>query len=447
MPTINTKPLSGFLELTPNEQIEFDNIKNIIEKVYNKYGFTSLDTPLVERSEVLLAKGGTEADKQIYFVQNGIVGGEKNDQALRFDLTVPLARYTAEHFDKLSFPFKRCHLNRVYRGERAQKGRFREFYQCDIDVIGRGSLSINYDAEVVAVIYDIFRQLDFGKFTIRISNRKLYNGLFEALAIETDFLQVLSIIDKVEKISPAAFLEELKSLKLTQIQIDKITSFMNIKGDYNQIFDELLALDIDNAIYAEGLEELKKVTSLLTLMGVEQDYFKIDLNIVRGLDYYTGTIFETTLDNSPIGSVCSGGRYDDLASSYTKEKLPGVGISIGLSRLFWQLKEHGYITHKKQTIADIIVVPDRDSNLELAIKTATILRENGLKVDLLLEEFNIKKKLNYLDKKETPFAVIVKTTKEDIDVISLQYKQGNDIIKEELDLDSLTSRIKELRKH
>ena len=333
MSEIITKVLPGFMELLPEEQIEFDRIKNIITTTYKQYGFTALDTPIIERSKTLLAKAGGETEKQIYCVENrngaGVGDSDENgktDLSLRFDLTVPLARYVAEHFNELSFPFRRCHISKVYRGERPQKGRFREFYQCDIDVIGKDKLSIRYDAEIPSIIYQLFKQLDFGKFTIRINNRKILNGLIGSLNIDTDKVEILRIIDKTEKISRDDLVSQFKDQGLANESIGKLLNFIDIKGSTSEVISKLKSLGINNALFLEGIEELATVISMMVEMGVESDYFKIDLSIARGLDYYTGTVYETVLNDYPkIGSVCSGGRFDNLASYYTTEKLPGVG--------------------------------------------------------------------------------------------------------------------------
>ena len=377
MSEIITKVLPGFMELLPEEQIEFDRIKNIITTTYKQYGFTALDTPIIERSKTLLAKAGGETEKQIYCVENrngaGVGDSDENgktDLSLRFDLTVPLARYVAEHFNELSFPFRRCHISKVYRGERPQKGRFREFYQCDIDVIGKDKLSIRYDAEIPSIIYQLFKQLDFGKFTIRINNRKILNGLIGSLNIDTDKVEILRIIDKTEKISRDDLVSQFKDQGLANESIGKLLNFIDIKGSTSEVISKLKSLGINNALFLEGIEELATVISMMVEMGVESDYFKIDLSIARGLDYYTGTVYETVLNDYPkIGSVCSGGRFDNLASYYTTEKLPGVGISIGLTRLFYQLREVGLIACAKKTIADIVIVPMDDSNIKTAFHT------------------------------------------------------------------------------
>ena len=437
---INTKPLSGFMELLPGEQVLFDHIKTTIEQTYNSFGFTSLDTPNIERSEVLLAKGSAETDNQIYFVNNGLFVKEANSQALRFDLTVPLARYVAEHNNELVFPFRRCHIGKVYRGERAQKGRFREFYQCDIDVIGKSSLSIYYDAEIPSIIYNIFRKLNLGKFTIKLSNRKIFNGLFQELNITAPFSHVLRIIDKALKVTKEELVAEFKEIDLNDEQIANLQKFMNVSGTVSQVIQDLNNLNIQNPLFNEGVSELKTVTDTMQLLGVDQNYYEIDLSIVRGLDYYTGTVYETMMEDSRIGSVCSGGRYENLASHYTSESLPGVGISIGLSRLFYQLKEHGLLQNIQKTIADVIVMPNDETNLPACITCANQLREAGIKVDLLLEPMSPKKKFAYIDKLNTPYTIVIKTV-DNKEVISLQYKENDTIQKEELAVNEIIEKI------
>jgi len=440
--SINTRVLSGFMELKPHEQVEFDRIKSIIESTYHQFGFTSLDTPMIERSEVLLAKGGSETDQQIYFVTNGVAAKDPNALGLRFDLTIPLARYVAEHFNDITFPFRRCHIGKVYRGERAQKGRYREFYQCDIDVIGRGELSVRYDAEIPSIIYQIFRKLDIGKFTIRVNNRKILNGLFEELAINVSPAEVLRVIDKAEKISTEQLNESFVEIGLDQSQINGLSKFMAIKGCVADILRALADMGISNAQFCEGVSELQAVTDSMALMGVDKDYFAIDLSIARGLAYYTGTVYETILDDSPVGSICSGGRYDNLAENYTSEKLPGVGISIGLTRLFWQLRESGLINPSGKSVSDVIVLTENESNLPTAFKAAMALREAGLNVDTFYEDVNMKKKFQYVTKMNPPYVVVVRVDNESgQEVISLQYERDGELRKEIVEVGELMQRV------
>ncbi|MFC1641039.1 histidine--tRNA ligase [Patescibacteria group bacterium] len=313
-----TNPPSGFMELRPAEQMLFNNMYETIRRTYEAFGFIPLDTPVLERAEVLLAKAGGETEKQIYQVKKG-----SSNLAMRFDLTVPLARYVAEYGGELTFPFRRYAMGKVYRGERPQAGRFREFYQCDIDVIGDGSLDLRYDAEIPSIIYTIFRELGFEKFTIRINNRRLFNGLFAGLGVTDRAASIMQSVDRLEKIGKEAVAEELKGLGLTKDAIDPILNFVGLEGSNDEILAELAELEIDDEQFKTGVEELKEVVSIIKQLGVPDSNFTVDLSIARGLDYYTGTVYETRLDEYPeIGSVCSGGRYDDLASFFTDRQLP-----------------------------------------------------------------------------------------------------------------------------
>ena len=434
---INTKVLSGFMELLPQEQIEFDRIKSLVESSFHKFGYTSLDTPVIERSEVLLAKGGQETDKQTYFVQNGLSGHELGQLALRFDLTIPLARYVADHFNFLNFPFKRAHIGKSYRGERAQKGRFREFYQCDIDVIGKDWLSIYYDAEVPFCIYKLFREMDIGKFTIRINNRRVLNGFFEDLGLSESSGSIMRLVDKAEKISKEALCSSFEELGLLANQVDSILRFMDIKGDVKFVLESLSSLGIENERFLLGVSELKTVTEIMAQMGTHKDYFVIDLSIARGLDYYTGTVYETTLDDNPIGAICSGGRYDDLAGHYISKKLPGVGMSIGLTRLFWQLREIGLLKFQKNTIADCIIVPENPGCMGQAFEASNYLQEIGVNTEIFYDDLPMKKRFQMLAKKDAPYTVVVREND-----FSFQYKIGDKFVKEIVALDELVRRLK-----
>lgn len=382
------------MELTPGQQIEFDRIKDVIEQEYKRFGFTSIDTPAIERSEVLLAKAGGETEKQIYRFTKG-----DTDLSLRFDLTVPLARYVAEHYNDLSFPFRRSHIAKVYRGERPQKGRYREFYQCDIDVIGEDTLAIGYDAEIPLVIYSIFSRLDFGKFTIKVNNRMILSGLIEYLGAESVSADVLRVIDKIEKISRDDFLVEIRKLGFDDSQVDDLVKFIQIKGETDDVISALRAMNISNDNFKHGVDNLDTVVRLMRTMGIPDSHFRIDLSIARGLDYYTGTIYETTLDDYiSLGSICSGGRYDDLASHYTSKKLPGVGVSIGLTRLFSQLVELGVVKDDSKTVADTLVVPLTEEEMQDALVLANQIRTAGFNVDVLLVAMPIRKKFRYADR-------------------------------------------------
>ena len=333
------RTLPGFMELLPNEQILFEQMKQKNEKIYQRFGFLPLDTPILELSEILLAKAGGETEKQIYRFEKG-----DTDIAMRFDLTVPLAKYVAKNYGNLSFPFRRYQIGKVYRGERAQKGRFREFYQCDIDIIGDGELSIINDAEIPSVIYQLIKELGFNDFTIRINNRKILNGVFEGIKQTENATEILRIIDKIDKIGPEAVREELQKLGLVENDINQIINFIKIDGTTDEKLQKLKELPIENETFQTGLTELTDVVKYIRIFGVPDTNFKVDLTIARGLDYYTGTVYETFLnDYRELGSVCSGGRYENLAEYYTDKKLPGVGISIGLTRLFYKLNELGLI--------------------------------------------------------------------------------------------------------
>lgn len=383
---------SGFNEFLPSEQIEFNRLRDIVRSTYEKYGYSPIDTPDVELSDVLLAKGGGETEKQVYRFTRG-----KNDLSLRFDLTVPLARYVAEHEGQLIFPFRCYQIGKVHRAERAQAGRFREFYQCDIDVIGSESSMI--DAELPAVINDIFEQFCIGEFTIRINNRMILNGLFEKLGLAQVSTEILRVIDNVEKVTHEAFMTELQRNGLSDEQIARVLAFMNVRGTNDEVLDWLERQSDGSDMLARGVTKLRELVTTLRIMGVPEARFKIDIRIARGLDYYTGTVYETVLDDYPsIGSVCSGGRYDDLASYYTKTPLMGVGISIGLSRLFYKLVEVGAIVPRRQSMARVMVVPLDDESVTQALESASCLRASGVSTIVNTEPGSIKKKFRYADR-------------------------------------------------
>ena len=402
MTKIEPRTLAGFMELLPNEQILFNQIKETIETTYKKYGFLPIDTPIIELSEVLLAKAGGETEKQIYRFQKG-----DNDLSLRFDLTVPLAKYVAKNYGNLSFPFRRYQIGKVYRGERAQKGRYREFYQCDIDIIGDGELDIINDAEIPSIIYDIFTNLGFEDFTIRINNRKILNGLFEEIGQKEQSEEILRIIDKIEKIGKEAVVEEFEKIGVNSEQINKIIEFIEIEGTTNAKLEKLEKLNIENETYKQGVKELKEVIKNIKIFGVPEKNFKVDLTIARGLDYYTGTVYETFLNEyREIGSVCSGGRYENLAEYYTNKKLPGVGVSIGLTRLFYKLNELNIIKATKKSVAEVLIIPMLE-NLTEPIKLATKLRKMGINTEIFLNNKKLKAKFKYADKLEIPYVVVI----------------------------------------
>ena len=402
MERIEPRTLSGFMELLPNEQILFNQMKEKIQKTYEKFGFLPLDTPIIESAEVLLAKAGGETEKQIYRFQKG-----DSDLALRFDLTVPLAKYVAKNYGSLSFPFRRYQIGKVYRGERAQKGRYREFYQCDIDVIGDGELDLINDAEMPSIIYSLIKELGFDDFTIKINNRKILNGLFEGLNQKENSTEILRVIDKLEKIGKDAVVEELKKLDVKEEQIKAILDFIEIEGTSNEKLEKLENLGINNETYQKGVEELKSVINNVRLFGVPEKNFQVDLTIARGLDYYTGTVYETFLNNyRELGSVCSGGRYENLAEYYTDKKLPGVGISIGLTRLFYKLNELNIIKAEKKSISDILIIPITE-DLKEPIKLATELRKIGINTEVYLNNKKLKAKFKYADKLEIPYVIVI----------------------------------------
>ena len=402
MTKIEPRTLAGFMELLPNEQILFNQIKETIETTYKKYGFLPIDTPIIELSEVLLAKAGGETEKQIYRFQKG-----DNDLSLRFDLTVPLAKYVAKNYGNLSFPFRRYQIGKVYRGERAQKGRYREFYQCDIDIIGDGELDIINDAEIPSIIYDIFTNLGFEDFTIRINNRKILNGLFEEIGQKEQSEEILRIIDKIEKIGKEAVIEEFEKIGVNSEQINKIIEFIEIEGTTNEKLEKLEKLNIENETYKQGVKELKEVIKNIKIFGVPEKNFKVDLTIARGLDYYTGTVYETFLNEyREIGSVCSGGRYENLAEYYTNKKLPGVGVSIGLTRLFYKLNELNIIKATKKSVAEVLIIPMLEDLTE-PIKLATKLRKMGINTEIFLNNKKLKAKFKYTDKLEIPYVVVI----------------------------------------
>lgn len=396
------RTLAGFMELLPNEQILFEQMKQTIENTYQKFGFLPLDTPIIELSEVLLAKAGGETEKQIYRFNKG-----ETDLSLRFDLTVPLSKYVAKNYGNLSFPFRRYQIGKVYRGERTQKGRFREFYQCDIDMIGDGELDIINDAELPSIIYTIFKELGFDNFTICINNRKILNGLFESLGQKENAVEILRVIDKIEKIGKDAVIEELAKLKVQKVEIQKIMDFIAIDGTSDEKIEKLENLGIENEVYAKGVEELKQVVKNIRLFGVPDNNFKVDLTIARGLDYYTGTVYETFLnDYREVGSVCSGGRYENLAEYYTDKKLPGVGISIGLTRLFYKLNELNLIKAEQESVSQVLIIP-MIQDLEKPIKLATELRKLGVKTEVYLNNKKLKAKFKYADKLKIPYVVVI----------------------------------------
>ena len=402
MEKIEPRTLPGFMELMPNEQVLFNQMKEKIQKTYEKYGFLPIDTPVIESSKVLLAKAGGETEKQVYSFTKG-----DSELTLRFDLTVPLAKYVAEYSNELCFPFRRYQIGKVYRGERAQRGRYREFYQCDIDIIGDGELNIINDAEIPSIMYDTFKALDVGKFTIRINNRKILNGIFEYINAKNKSSDIMRIIDKIEKIGEEKVKLELKALELADKDISFIIDFININGTTDEKIQSLENLKVENEVFLKGLEELKDVVKYIRMFNVPEDYFMVDLSIARGLDYYTGTVYETFLDDyKSIGSVCSGGRYNDLAGFYTDKNLPGVGMSIGLTRLFFVLNDLNLIKSNTKSISKVLIV-SMVEDLKPAIETANILRRNEINTEIYFDNKKMKAKFKYADKLKMPYVIVI----------------------------------------
>ena len=404
MATVTPRTLSGFMELLPAQQQQLERMMDILRTTYSRYGFTPLDTPVIEASEVLLAKGGGETEKQIYRFQKGDA-----DLALRFDLTVPLAKDVALHGNDLAFPFRRYQIGKVYRGERAQRGRFREFYQADIDIIGDGKLDITNEAEIPSIIYQTFTALGLTRFQIRVNNRKILNGFYAMLGLTDRSGDIMRTVDKLDKIGPhkvrACLMDDVG---LTADQAEEIMRFISITGSNDQVLSALEGYRGRHELFDQGLDELTTVTRYLAAFGVPEVNFAVDLTIARGLDYYTGTVYETTLLDYPeIGSVCSGGRYDNLAEYYTDRQLPGVGISIGLTRLFYVLGEQGLLNPSLPTApADVLILP-MTQDLTPAIQLATRLRGAGVRTQLYTEQKKFKAKMNYADKLGVPYVVFL----------------------------------------
>ena len=432
---IEPRTLPGFMELLPEDQIKFNSMIDKIRKSYEKFGFLPIDTPIIEMSDVLLAKAGGETEKQIYRFNKG-----ENDLALRFDLTVPLAKYVCEYFNDITFPFKRYQIGKVYRGERPQKGRYREFYQCDIDIIGDGSLSIINDAEMPSVIYTTIKELGFDKFTIRINNRKLLNGLFAELELTEKSTDIMRIIDKLEKIGKENVIKCLQDLDVPNEKIESIIKFIEIDGNNDEKIKALEELQFSNETFIQGLNEIKDVVKYVRLFGVPENNFKVDLTIARGLDYYTGTVYETFLDDyREIGSVCSGGRYDNLAGFYTDRNLPGVGVSIGLTRLFYKLNELNIVKEEEQSISKILVVSMDEKYQNKALETADALRKAGINTDVYLEDKKIKAKFKYADKLKIPYVAVIGESEAEHGTVSLKNMVSGE--QEELTVEEVIEKI------
>lgn len=428
MNIVKPSTIAGIMELLPEDQLAFDKMKNIIEETYKKFQFLPIDTPVIEKNEILFAKGGGETEKQIYEIAS-----ETRDMSLRFDLTVPLARFVAEHFADLNFPFKRYHIAKVYRGERNQKGRYREFYQCDIDIIGHNKLAIANDAIPPRVIYEIFNKLDTPDVTFRINNRKLLNGFLNALNI-SDTTDILRLIDKKDKIGMDKTKDELLGLVDSE-KADKILAFIGSDLTNEELLEKLENI-VSNDLYSEGFNELKTVYSYMIHFGIPDSNIKIDPSITRGLDYYTGTVYETFINGyEKIGSVSSGGRYEKLAENFSKQALPGVGMSIGLTRLFYQLKEIGLIDKNESRLTDILVIPMSDEENFYAIDVLNKLLKKGIGADIYLENGKLKKKFSYADKVGVKYTYIIGQSEREEKKVSIRNMETGE--QEEVDFDSL----------
>ena len=405
MNKVEPRIMAGFMELTPELQIKFNYIYDTIRQTYESFGFLPIDTPILEYSEILLAKAGGETEKQIYSFQKG-----DTDISMRFDLTVPLSRYVSQHMNDIAFPFKRYQIGKVYRGERPQKGRFREFYQCDIDIIGNGELSIAYDAELPCIIYQVFKKLNFGDFVIKVNNRKILNGFFSSLGLSEKVTDILRIVDKIDKIGAENVKEELIKIGVSGEDADKILYFISINGSNDEIIEKLRNMNIGDETFNKGIDEIKALVDYLRLFKIPENNFRIELSIARGLDYYTGTVYETNLVEHPeLGSICSGGRYDDLTSYYSSQTMPGVGVSIGLTRLFDQLMDSGLIDRIQidTSISKALIVDADNCNFEYVTQVANQIRQSGINADVYYGDKQLKNKLKYANKLNIPYVVII----------------------------------------
>jgi len=436
MEKVQPKTLSGFMELLPNEQVLFNQMVDRIRGSYEKFGFLPIDTPVIEASEVLLAKAGGETEKQLYTFTKG-----DSNLTLRFDLTVPLAKYVAEYYNQITFPFRRYQIGKVYRGERAQRGRFREFYQCDIDIIGDGELNIINDAEIPAIMYETFKSLGLENFSIHINNRKILNGLFEAANVKEKSVDIMRTIDKIEKIGKDTVVAIFKDdYNMEEQSIDTIVNFIEISGTTDEKLEKLQNLGIENELYIKGVEELKEVVKHIRLFNVPDESFEIDLSIARGLDYYTGTVYETFLnDYKSIGSICSGGRYNDLAGYYTDRELPGVGMSIGLTRLFFILNDIGLIKTDKKSISDVLVV-SMVEDLSKSIEVANMLRNAGINTEIYFDNKKIKAKFKYADKLNIPYVIVI--GEDEIKSGMLTIKNMQEGTQEQLEIGQIINKLK-----
>ena len=404
MKKIKPKILPGFMELLPKEQIAFNQMKRTIVSTYESFGFLPMDTPVMESSEILLAKAGGDTEKQIYRFEKG-----DTDLCLRFDLTVPFARFVAQNQNVLTFPFKRYQIGKVYRGERPQKGRFREFYQCDVDIVGNEKLDIIYDAEIGAVIISALKNLEIPPFVMHISNRKLLSGLLQHLGATDKAVEVLRIIDKLDKVGGGKMVGMLLEAGVSMPVANTILGFCTITGKNAEVIKNLKNFGVENEMFQEGIKEIEEVSQNLLAFGISEENFKINLAIARGLDYYTGTVFETfLLGKENLGSIASGGRYDNLAGNYTEKNLPGVGIAIGLTRLYDVLRAEGLLSLSLQTtVSKALVVPMDSAQKQYAIKVGSALRTAGIKTEVYFEDTKFKNKMQYANKSGIEYAIIL----------------------------------------
>lgn len=431
---VSPKIMSGFMELLPAQQLAFERMKKVVQDTYESYGFVPLDTPVLELSEVLLAKAGGETEKQIYRFTKG-----DTDICMRFDLTVPFSRFAAKNQNDLAFPFRRYCIGKVYRGERPQKGRFREFYQADIDIIGNEKLAVVYDAEIPSIMYRVLTKLGLKRFHIRMNNRKLLKGFYQSLGLEEQSMDILRLVDKLDKIGTENVRLGLLDLGVSDENAQRILSFVEIGGTVDEVLHQLNGLGIDNESFYAGCMELKTVSDALTAMGVPQSHYKIDLKITRGLDYYTGTVYETTVDDYPTwGTICAGGRYDNLAENYTDKKLPGIGMSIGLTRLFDLLNDAGLIRTQGQTPTEVLILPMGNS-VSYPLTVAKVLRDANIKTEVYFADVKFKNKMTYANKTGVPYVIILGEDEETSQVVALKNMQTGD--QETLPFDTIAERV------
>jgi len=427
--------LPGFMELLPGEQVAFNGMLDSIKESFELCGFLPLDTPVIEKAEILMAKGGEETERQLYAFKKG-----ENELALRFDLTVPFARYVSQRMNDLTFPFKRYQIGKVFRGERPQKGRFREFYQCDIDIVDKDNLSLAYDAEILSTTYTTFERLNIGGFLIKINNRKLLTGFIESLGLNEKLSKILRNIDKKDKTGDESVKQELSNMGCSSAQVEKLIKFINTDGTPKEIIKSLAALNIGNENFQTGLEEMQEIVKYLGYMNIPVSCWKIDLSIARGLDYYTGTVFETILKDYPeFGTICGGGRYDNLTEYFTSQKLPGVGVSIGLTRLFDQLSERGLIKIDGSAILRVAVLP-LGEYMELAYGLVANLRKNNVSAEVLLLGDGLKKKLSIVNKRGIKFAAIIGENEIKNKVITIKDMESGE--QEEVNIENVVDYIK-----